>query len=314
MLLVTRPSGRWDRRLVAASAIVSAYLLAGCGSGLKVDRATSDTGSHASARASSEVRNSRGSVPVSTASGVPGALGAAGLSGTEGPSRIAGSSLANGDLPALQVPAAGRYTYTDTSTENGGGAQSGTQQTEVSSSNKVSDGTAFTQGVSQPGQPTLNDKFLLTSTDEFQLTQSASVGSQNFQCTVEPPMLLFPVHLSLGKTWAVDSACQVTGIGYQAQVTIVGSSKVTGISTQVVGGRSFEVAVVYGTETITTNGSADGVQYYDQYQFAGTQWLAPSVGLPVRSTLSATERGSEGGRPYEARGTDNLVLQSAKPS
>jgi hypothetical protein len=219
--------------------------------------------------------------------------------------RSAGGPAAPG---ALVAPKVGGYAYEATTTSASGQPQTNRTTTTVESVG--TEGSNTIQTVTIPldlggQQATARNTVAWGSSGAVvrrSVISASALGAQQIDCAWQPPFAQYAGGLAVGKTWTYDTRC--TGKLGALDVTVEqrATRKVTAAAT--VTGPAGAVATWTiaddTTVVVTTPFGATSVRTF------GTQQLAPSLGVPVRSEMTVEAR-MGGASPERSTVTTKLV-------
>lgn len=176
------------------------------------------------------------------------------------------------------IPAAGNYAYTITT--NG---KASSAQLTVSAAQTSTQGSMDQEnwGSSSGGQHGGLDEYLTWESTGVWITEvTGGSGLSSFDCKLTPPALLLQVPLAIGDAWNDNSSCTFNG----GSVKWTGSNRIIGTENRQVGSATVGCYVVQASLTITFT-SASGTYTITS---DGKNWMAPSLGLEVRSDGTTT--------------------------
>lgn len=259
-----------------------------------------------------------GGVTTPTSAAAPGAMttvtsgGAAATTGAAGPGGITttttrarrGRSAAPG---ALAAPKPGAYVYEATTTSSSG---TRTDRTTTGVEAAGSEGAATIQAVTIPidfaGMQATARNTVSWSPAGAVVRRSVitvtSLGGQQLDCAWQPPFPQYAGGLMVNKAWSYTTSCTGKIGGVDVTIEQRASRKVTGSTT--VDGPAGQVAtwsIADDTTVVVTSPLGAG-----SIRTTGTQQLAPSLGLPIRTETKA-EASQMGQPPQQTTVTTRLV-------
>ncbi len=208
----------------------------------------------------------------------------------------------------LTPPKPGSYDYDATTTMASGGSR--TDRTTTSVESAGTDGGATVQAITIPldlgGQQAVARNTVTWSGAGAVVSRSVitapALGGQQLDCVWQPAFAQYVGTLAVGSTWSFDTRCAGKIQGFDVTLEQRATRRVTGTAT--VAGPAGNLATwTIADDTTVVITSPIGAT---SVRMVGTQQLAPSLGLPVRSqaTVEATTSGSA---PDRATVTTRLV-------
>lgn len=246
-----------------------------------------------------------GAVTTVTSGGAAATTGAAGQSGITTTTRARrGRSAAPG---ALVAPKPGAYVYEATTTSSSG---TRTDRTTTSVEAAGSEGAATIQAVTIPidfggMQATARNTVSWSSAGAVvrrSVITVTSLGGQQFDCAWQPPFPQYAGGLMVNKAWSYTTSCVGKIGGFDVTIEQRASRKIIGSTT--VDGPAGQVAtwsIADDTTVVVTSPLGAG-----SVRTTGTQQLAPSLGLPIRTETKA-EASQAGQPPQQSTVTTKLV-------
>ena len=221
----------------------------------------------------------------SSASGVPASPSAAATH----TGAVSGTASSQSPSTRPTVPAAGRYSYTLTS--NGKPANA---ELTVTAAHGGADEESWSSssGAQQGG----NTEYLSWGASGVYITEVSGGSGASYDCKLNPPALLVQVPIAAGESWNVDSSCTFNG----GSLKWTGSNRVLGTEIRQVGGNAVGCWVIQSSLVITFTTVTGSFTITNN----GKNWMAPSLGLEVRSE-STTSSNSSGGQ----QSSSSAVLQ-----
>jgi len=209
---------------------------------------------------------------------------------------------------ALVAPKPGAYAYEATSTSSGG---PNTERTTTTVEAAGTEGATTIQAITLPldfgGQrATLRNTVAWSASGAVvrrSLITIAAMGQQQLDCVWQPAFAQYEGGLAVGKAWSFDTRCTAQIQGLEVTLQQKATRRVTG--TAQVAGPAGTVAtwtIADDTTVIVTTGPLGSVTV----RSVGTQQLAPSLGLPVRSE-TRVESSTSGSAPQSGTVTTKLV-------
>lgn len=210
---------------------------------------------------------------------------------------------------ALKVPKVGDYTYEATATS---GAGNRTERTTTRVEAAGNEGATTIQVITLPldlgGQQAVARNTVAWGTAGATVRRSlitvTSLGNAQLDCTWQPPFLEYAGGLAVGRSWSFTTRCAGKVQGFDVTIVQRATRKVTG--TAQVAGPAGTVAtwtIADDTTIELTSPLGNGT-----VRRVGTQQLAPSVGLPVR-TESKVDARMTGSTPTQSTITTKLLTQ-----
>lgn len=203
------------------------------------------------------------------------------------------------DPGPMKPPAVGTYTYKFVYADDPSKNANITQQYEAQPDQN---GAVRRKETYPDGQGNKLTNDVSYGADGVRIHASHIVATQaTIDCAWSPPILVFLVPLSIGKTWGYESSCTTSASGAQVTVKRKGDDKVTGKALDIVGNTSVRTWVIE-EHVVTTVTSAFGPTSRDAVV---TRHWSPDYGL----ITFEKESGTTNGQKYLTERT----LQDVKP-